>query len=211
METHQFGGELVTPYEKGGGAIAGVTLGIAAGRARAGIGGHHQDLIGRPGGDGIGGRAQGGGAGAEYVGNVGGENVGAQVQGGGDDGGALLFGVGRGGAGKNEAVNGLPVPVAEAVEAGGHGHGDAVLVKVGYGAFLARRPAGGFRAEPEPGHVGAVGNDSYQSCVSYQIGLVGREYGGMLTGCFSGCQFGGVVRYGNRFLRHCHSERTRRI
>ena len=146
--------------DESGGAVAGGAFRFAAGRALAAVGDDDQNLAGAAGIDGVQGGFDGGGAGAEDAGEVGGENIGPQVEGGGDDGGVLLFGVGGRGGGKDDAVDGAAVAAGQGIGAGGDGHGDAVLVEVGDGAFLAGIPAGGVRPQPKAGNVGAVSGDA---------------------------------------------------
>ena len=168
--------------EEGGGAVAGGAFHFAAGRALAAVGDDGQNLAGAAGGDGVQGGFDGASTGAQGVGDVRGEDVGAQVQGGGHDGGALLFGVGGRGAGEDEAVDGAAVAAGQAVGAGGYGHSDAVLVKVGYRPFLGVGPALRGGGQAVAGDVGAVGGDAGQNrkllCVVRRLFLIGSLAGG---------------------------------
>ena len=154
------GDNAIGGHDKGGGAVAGIALGVAPGRPRAAVAGDDQHLVGGAGGHSIQGLPQGGDAGAERVGDVGGENIAAQIQGRGDDRGAALFGVGRRGGGEKQPVHPPPVAPGQAIPPRRHRHSDAILVEVSYRPLRPRPPTLGPGAQTVAGHIAPKGRDS---------------------------------------------------
>ena len=110
-------------------AVAGSALGFPPGRALPAVGHDNENLASAAGGHRVQGRPERAGPGPQDVCYVGGEYVLPQIKGGGHDGGALLFGVGRGGARKYDAVDVVSVTTRETVYSRRDRHGHAVLVR----------------------------------------------------------------------------------